>query len=100
MIDLLADSPHPLLARQLVGGADEWRVRTGDHRIMYDIQDKEPIILVVAVGNSSLSVGPLSRRVFIWSMTKTSPCTATTLAVYGHNQGAAIVSHDRRFAQW
>jgi len=50
-IDLLASDPRPPAARQLVGGAGEWRVRTGDYRIVYDIQDKELVILVVAVGH-------------------------------------------------
>ncbi|WP_322755409.1 type II toxin-antitoxin system RelE/ParE family toxin [Frankia sp. Cas3] len=50
VIDLLADDPRPPAARQLVGGAGEWRVRTGDYRIVYDIQDKEMIPLVVADG--------------------------------------------------
>jgi mRNA interferase RelE/StbE len=50
-IDLLADDPRPPAARQLVGGAGEWRVRTGDYRIVYDIRDKELIVLVVAVGH-------------------------------------------------
>ncbi|WP_250281127.1 MULTISPECIES: type II toxin-antitoxin system RelE family toxin [unclassified Frankia] len=51
VIDLLADDPRPPAARQLVGGGGEWRVRTGDYRVVYDIQDKELIILVVAVGH-------------------------------------------------
>ncbi|WP_131784361.1 type II toxin-antitoxin system RelE family toxin [Protofrankia symbiont of Coriaria ruscifolia] len=51
VIDLLADDPRPPAARQLVGGTGEWRVRTGDYRIMYDIQDEELIVLVVAVGH-------------------------------------------------
>jgi mRNA interferase RelE/StbE len=50
-IDLLADGPRPPAARRLVGGAGEWRVRTGDYRIVYDIRDKELIVLVVAVGH-------------------------------------------------
>ncbi len=51
VIDLLAEDPRPPAARQLVGGAGEWRVRTGDYRVVYDIQDKELFILVVAVGH-------------------------------------------------
>nr|WP_250279714.1 type II toxin-antitoxin system RelE/ParE family toxin [Frankia sp. Cppng1_Ct_nod] len=51
VIDLLADDPRPPAARQLVGGAGEWRVRTSDYRIVYDIRDKELIVLVVAVGH-------------------------------------------------
>ncbi len=50
-IDLLAEDPRPPGARQLVGGAGEWRVRTGDFRIIYDIRDQELIVLVVKVGH-------------------------------------------------
>ena len=50
-IDLLADEPRPPGARQLVGGAGEWRVRTGDFRIIYDIRDRELLVLVVKVGH-------------------------------------------------
>ena len=50
-IDLLAEDPRPPGARQLVGGAGEWRVRTGDFRIIYDIRDGELIVLVVKVGH-------------------------------------------------
>lgn len=51
VIDLLAEDPRPPAAKQLVGGRGEWRVRTGDYRIVYEIQDKELIVLVVAVGH-------------------------------------------------
>lgn len=51
VIELLAADPRPPAARQLVGGAGEWRVRTGDYRIVYDIHDKELLVLVVAVGH-------------------------------------------------
>lgn len=50
-IDLLATDPHPPSARQLVGGAGEWRVRTGDYRIIYEIHDAELVVLVVKVGH-------------------------------------------------
>lgn len=50
-IDLLADNPRPPAATQLVGGAGEWRVRTGNYRIIYDIHDDELLILVLAVGH-------------------------------------------------
>ena len=50
-IDLLAEDPRPPGARQLVGGAGEWRVRTGDFRIVYDIRDGELLVLVVKVGH-------------------------------------------------
>ncbi len=50
-IDLLAEDPRPPGARQLVGGAGEWRVRTGDFRIIYDIRDGDLLVLVVKVGH-------------------------------------------------
>ena len=50
-IDLLAEDPRPPGARQLVGGAGEWRVRTGDFRIIYDIRNGELLVLVVEVGH-------------------------------------------------
>ncbi len=50
-IDLLAEDPRPPGARPLVGGAGEWRVRTGDFRIIYDIRDGELLVLIVKVGH-------------------------------------------------
>ncbi|GAA4386884.1 hypothetical protein GCM10023153_00860 [Ornithinibacter aureus] len=50
-IELLADSPRPSGARKLVGGEGEWRVRTGDYRIVYEVQDDVLVVLVVAVGH-------------------------------------------------
>lgn len=43
-IDLFATTPRPPKAIQLVGGAGEWRLRTGDYRIIYEIQDDELIV--------------------------------------------------------
>jgi mRNA interferase RelE/StbE len=50
-LELLADEPRPPAATQLVGGAGEWRVRTGDYRIVYEIHDGELLVLVLAVGH-------------------------------------------------
>jgi len=49
-LTLLAGDPQPPNATQLVGGAGEWRVRTGDYRIGYDIDDDVLVVLVLAVG--------------------------------------------------
>jgi mRNA interferase RelE/StbE len=51
VVDLLTADPRPPAARQLVGGAGEWRVRTGDYRVVYEIHDEELLILVVTVGH-------------------------------------------------
>ena len=50
-IELLAGQPRPSGAKKLVGGAGEWRVRTGDFRIVYEIHDDSLLVLVVAVGH-------------------------------------------------
>lgn len=50
-VDLLATEPRPPAATQMVGGAGEWRVRTGDYRIIYEIHDGELVVLVLRVGH-------------------------------------------------
>ena len=50
-IELLATEPRPPAATQLVGGAGEWRVRTGDYRIVYEIQDERLLVLVLSAGH-------------------------------------------------
>lgn len=50
-IELLATEPRPPAATQLVGGAGEWRVRTGDYRIVYEIQDDRLLVLVLSAGH-------------------------------------------------
>lgn len=50
-LELLSSDPRPPAATRLVGGAGEWRVRTGDYRIVYEIKDDELIVLVLRVGH-------------------------------------------------
>ena len=50
-VELLADEPRPSGAKKLVGGDGEWRVRTGDFRIIYEIHDDVLLVLVIAVGH-------------------------------------------------
>ncbi len=50
-VELLANNPRPPSATQLVGGSGEWRVRTGDYRIVYEIRDDELLILVLRLGH-------------------------------------------------
>jgi mRNA interferase RelE/StbE len=49
-IDLLAENPRPPTAIPLKGSVF-WRVRVGDYRIIYDIRDEEPVVLVLDVGH-------------------------------------------------
>ncbi len=50
-LELLAEQPRPPAATRLVGGAGEWRVRTGDYRIAYEIEDDHLLILVLRLGH-------------------------------------------------
>ncbi len=50
-IELLAVDPRPPAATRLVGGSGEWGVRTGNYRIVYDINDNELVVLVLRMGH-------------------------------------------------
>lgn len=50
-IDLLSENPRPAGAKKLVGGGGEWRVRTGNYRIIYELNDDALLVLVLAVGH-------------------------------------------------
>ena len=50
-IELLAADPRPPAATQLVGGSGEWRVRTGNYRVVYEIKEEILLVLILAVGH-------------------------------------------------
>ena len=50
-LELLALEPRPPAATRLVGGSGEWRVRTGDYRIVYEIHDDELLVLVLRIAH-------------------------------------------------
>jgi mRNA interferase RelE/StbE len=50
-IELLATEPRPPAATRLVGGGGEWRVRTGDYRIVYEIEEGRLLVLVLRLGH-------------------------------------------------
>ena len=50
-VELLAETPRPPGAKKLAGSSGDWRVRTGDYRIIYEIRDAELIVLVLATGH-------------------------------------------------
>ena len=53
VIDGLAAQPRPRGAKLLAGRPDEriWRIRVGDHRVLYEILDGELVVLVAAIGH-------------------------------------------------
>ena len=50
VILLLGRDPRPPAARRLVD-SPYWRVRVGDYRIIYEIQDDVLVVVVVTVGH-------------------------------------------------
>lgn len=50
-VDALASDPRPRGCAQLKGGSGEMRIRVGDHRVIYDVNDREVVILVLAIGH-------------------------------------------------
>jgi len=50
-IDALADNPRPPGVEEMKGTEDLWRIRAGDYRVIYSIQDDILLILVVHLGH-------------------------------------------------
>ena len=49
-IHALADDPRPPGCKKLTG-RPAWRIRVGTYRVIYEIQDKELVVLVVTIGH-------------------------------------------------
>ena len=47
----LAVAPHPAGSKKLQGSDDLYRIRIGDYRVIYLVEDKHLVVLVVAVGH-------------------------------------------------
>lgn len=50
VINVLAEEPRPPAAKKLTA-RPEWRVRTGDYRVLYRIEDEVLTIVVVHTGH-------------------------------------------------
>ncbi|TLD71067.1 type II toxin-antitoxin system RelE/ParE family toxin [Phragmitibacter flavus] len=48
-IESLGSNPRPSGCKNLVGSEHTYRVRVGDYRIIYDIQDDVLVVLVVKI---------------------------------------------------
>jgi mRNA interferase RelE/StbE len=46
----LQHEPRPSGVKKLTGEDDLYRICEGDYRIIYTIQDKEPIVLALKIG--------------------------------------------------
>jgi len=47
----LAKDPRPVGSRKMVGSENRWRLRAGDYRLVYEIDDRASHVLIVAVGH-------------------------------------------------
>lgn len=50
-IESLAGDPRPSGCRKLAGTSDRYRVRVGDYRIVYRIDDGKVTVLVLVIGH-------------------------------------------------
>lgn len=47
----LAEDPRPAIASRKLKGREGYRLRVGDYRVIYDIDDEEEIVSVLDVGH-------------------------------------------------
>jgi mRNA interferase RelE/StbE len=57
VVDRLAENPRPGQATQLVGDPGTWRVRSGDWRILYEINDDRLVVLILDLDHRSKAYG-------------------------------------------
>jgi mRNA interferase RelE/StbE len=52
-INALAENPRPPKVKKLVGEENLYRIRVGDYRIVYQIDDQLLLVLVLKIGHRS-----------------------------------------------
>jgi mRNA interferase RelE/StbE len=52
-LENLASNPRPPGCKKLKGGDNEWRIRVGDHRIVYTINDRKFLVEVTRIRHRS-----------------------------------------------
>lgn len=52
-IDGLAENPRPPGVKKLSGSKNLWRIRVGDYRVVYQIHDRELVVVIVNIGHRS-----------------------------------------------
>ena len=50
-IEKLADNPRPSGCKKLKGGVNEWRIRIGDYRVIYTIEDSTKAVDVTRIAH-------------------------------------------------
>ena len=52
-IEDLAEEPRPPGVKKLAGADDLYRIRVGDYRVLYQIQDEKLLVVIVRIGHRS-----------------------------------------------
>jgi mRNA interferase RelE/StbE len=50
-IDKLAETPRPAGVEKMAGSANDYRIRVGDYRIIYEVQDEILLIMVLKIAH-------------------------------------------------
>jgi mRNA interferase RelE/StbE len=50
-IDALAADPFPVGYRKLIGAEAKYRIRVGDYRVIYGVENQGLVILVIRIGH-------------------------------------------------
>ncbi|MEO8195637.1 MAG: type II toxin-antitoxin system RelE/ParE family toxin [Thermoanaerobaculia bacterium] len=50
-IDALAETPRPNGCKKLSATASAYRIRVGDHRVIYEVEDRRLVVLVIRVAH-------------------------------------------------
>jgi mRNA interferase RelE/StbE len=50
-IDRLASSPRPRGCRKLAHSLNSYRIRTGDYRVLYQVDDRLKLVTIFAIGH-------------------------------------------------
>ena len=72
-VEALKNDPRPAGAKQLQGGEKLLRIRVGDYRIVYMVEGKQLIVLIVRIGHRKEVYENLkssASRVLIWRQRK------------------------------
>lgn len=50
-IEAFADTPRPPGCKKLRGARDLWRIRIGDYRVVYQLDDSQQLVEIRAIGD-------------------------------------------------
>jgi len=52
-IEALSENPRPRACRKLQGSENLWRIRIGDYRVVYNVDDEQRVVDIVTVRHRS-----------------------------------------------